>query len=818
MSDYVGPSIDPTNPRATLQATSELMRNRDLPSAERLLGWALDFNPKHSGLLRGMSELRWEEGKVEESLDWVEQALAADRGDAENYSYIGLLRMRQGRYAEAAEHVGRSVEMKPDNPHYLRRLADIMAHLGRGEDAVALAERVVLVRPKDAQSYHLLTSLYLRYGHLEGAETTLLTAIREASDRAAALRRMAEFCLARGEVDSARNWAEQAHEAAPDDPANYDLEASVALINGDLAAAENALRAATTLSKANGHHKRRLSNVLKRRGDREGALSWAKRAIADHPQDLAGHNHLADLYLSQGQQDDAYAVLEAAVAQTTKPSDASAIMRRLSSLERQKGKAETAWSWAERAVSFNPFDAENHAHLVWFYLQGGELASAHTAAQRAQELAPGNSSHSRRISDIAWRQGEVEAAFEWAARAVDIHPTDAQNYAHQGILFMRQGQNGAAELPLSRAVELAPMDAGLLTRLSDIKMRLGKQEEAFALAERAINASPRELIGLNHLASLHLRLGALNDAYAVLGRAVEIEPAYVPLLRRLADVAQRRGDQEAAFSWLRQALDADPRDPHTYNQLATVELTRGDQEAAEAVLTRATEVAGTNPAFHRRLSDILNRRGDKQGAIYWAEQIASDFPTDPAGPLQLGALHLAAGQLDEAEAAFLRASELATTPAQALGPLHRLSDVAARRNDVRGALSWSTKGTEAAPREAGAYNHLAALHLAYGDLASAQRVGEKALEVAPTDVGALRRLSEIVLRQGRTEEALTLARQAVTANPEDPHSYNYEASVLLAAGDLAGAQISVEKALKYAPAEITFLRRAEYLRALTGSS
>jgi protein O-GlcNAc transferase len=217
------------------------------------------------------------------------------------------------------------------------------------------------------------------------------------------------------------------------------------------------------------------------------------------------------------------------------------------------------------------------------------------------------------------------------------------------------------------------------------------------------------------------------------------------------------------------------------------------------------------------LSDVLSRRGDEQGALYWAEKTVRDFPGDPAGLMQLGNLHLGAGRLDEAEAAFLEASKLASTPAQALGPLHRLSDVATRRNDIRGALAWSAKGIDVAPREANAYNHLAGIHLAYGNFAAAETAVRKAVDVAPTDVGALRRLSDIALRQGRLDEALSLARQALAANLSDPHSHHHEASVLLAVRDCAGAQASVEKALRLAPADVTFLRRTSYLRAIIGS-
>ena len=206
MNDYTGPSVDPTNPQAALRATSELMRSGDFPTAERLLGWALDFNPGHAGLLRRMSELRWDQSKGDEALDWAEQALAADRGDAENYAYLGLLRMRQGRYAEAAELLVRSVEIKPDNPHYLWRLADIMAHLGRGEDAVDFAQQATNLQPQSVHGYLFLAGLQQRYGDFGAAEETIQAGIRQAPESAAALRRMAEFRLARGDVYGARSW------------------------------------------------------------------------------------------------------------------------------------------------------------------------------------------------------------------------------------------------------------------------------------------------------------------------------------------------------------------------------------------------------------------------------------------------------------------------------------------------------------------------------------------------------------------------------------------------------------------------------------
>jgi tetratricopeptide (TPR) repeat protein len=349
-------------------------------------------------------------------------------------------------------------------------------------------------------------------------------------------------------------------------------------------------------------------------------------------------------------------------------------------------------------------------------------------------------------------------------------------------------------------------------------MRLGRGEEAVALAERAVTLRPRDLAGYTHLTTLLLRLGDLAAAAVVLNRALEIEPTNLPLLRRLADIALRQGKEAEAFTWLRRALETAPKDPHSYDQLASLELARGDQTAAEAALTQAATNADGNPAFHRRLSDTLNRRGDEQGALYWAQRMVEDFPSDPAGFSQLGALHLSANRLEEAESAFLQAHAMARTPGQAIGPLHRLSDVATRRNNIGAALGWAGKAIETAPREAVVHYHIAAIHLSYRNLSAAEKAAQRAVEIVTTDVGALRLLSEIAARQGKRELALDLARKAVSANPDDAQSHDHEASVLLEAGDMSGALSCMERALKLAPTHTTFLRRAAYLRALSQTS
>ena len=60
---------------------------------------------------------------------------------------LGLLQQSLGRDAEAEATLRAAVELAPDQPDYLYALADHHLKRGRLEQALAVAERLIAVRP-----------------------------------------------------------------------------------------------------------------------------------------------------------------------------------------------------------------------------------------------------------------------------------------------------------------------------------------------------------------------------------------------------------------------------------------------------------------------------------------------------------------------------------------------------------------------------------------------------------------------------------------------------------------------------------------------
>ncbi len=138
-------------------------------------------------------------------------------------------------------------------------------------------------------------------------------------------------------------------------------------------------------------------------------------------------------------------------------------------------------------------------------------------------------------------------------------------------------------------------------------------------------------------------------------------------------------------------------------------------------------------ATHRAHVDALVQAGRIFEARASAALLAADFPVVAANHLLVGDLALQLGDARAAEGAFLRASELSTSDAVALG-LGRVAlldaDAAAAERAFRDALATN-------PTNAFALSHLSRLRAEAGDFAEAVRLSDRAFYFAPTTAQVL---------------------------------------------------------------------------------
>lgn len=104
---------------------------------------ALRRSPGHMESLRGLADLALESGDLTGADARYSDILAADSEDAGALTRLGVVRVRQGRLAEALPLLQRAVERAPRNAEALLTLAGAFAKIGRAPEAVPLFERAL---------------------------------------------------------------------------------------------------------------------------------------------------------------------------------------------------------------------------------------------------------------------------------------------------------------------------------------------------------------------------------------------------------------------------------------------------------------------------------------------------------------------------------------------------------------------------------------------------------------------------------------------------------------------------------------------------
>jgi tetratricopeptide (TPR) repeat protein len=337
---------------------------------------------------------------------------------------------------------------------------------------------------------------------------------------------------------------------------------------------------------------------------------------------------------------------------------------------------------------------------------------------------------------------------------------------------------------------------------------------------------------------------AYSAAARALGRANTLAPGDPDTLTGLGVLALTRHDFRGALVWGGRARAAAPdaTEPLAVLADAQVELGRYPQAAAtvQAMADRRPDLAALS-----RASYLRELHGDRRGALTAMTQAATAGSGAPADRAYirtlLGDLHLAGGQLDQASAAYERATAEASSPLGYAPAEVGLARVAAARGDLAGAaarlrpmvdrrpepasvallgdLEAALGRPDAAARQYALVRTIEQLNRANGvavdlelarfeadhareaggDRTRAVRLARAAMRARPT-IFAADTLGWALRQAGRPHEALPRARAAVRLGTRDALLWYHLAAVEADLGQPGPARAHLARALAISPA------------------
>ncbi|PTW48004.1 Flp pilus assembly protein TadD [Sphingomonas faeni] len=491
-----------------------------------------------------------EQGDLVQAQRQFEAALANNRNDADAAGGLGVVRLRQSRFAESAELLSRA-SARGNRARWSEALASAQFYAGLDDARARLAAGDVV-------------------GAQIQAEALARTSVK---DRGPALALLADIYERQGRYADSADLARQAGSAGG---SAAQLESRV--VRND------ALQAAT-------------------HGDPAKADALFQRGLMLDPADPWIRYEYARYMIGQGRAPEAEALIQS--IQTIGTADA---LYAAAMLHNERGRQAQATSLlsrlteAQKTPAIRRFEAQiavdsavARAKAIAAQGRGGEaIATLRQIGMTPTLSAASLASIAGGLNDL----GDQAGAVPLAERALAASPATAADYEPIVRVLARTGQDAAVASAIDRARTASAGSASAapaIARLEGIaassqadRMRLaGQNAQAFDLLQQAWAASPGNADVLGALGRLYQSGDMPSQAAQTYQMVLAANPRDKGALIGLIGSAGAGGSHDVATATVDRALAAYPDDYEIYAAAGQMEQARGDRGAAKRYLRRA---------------------------------------------------------------------------------------------------------------------------------------------------------------------------------------------------------------------------------------
>ncbi len=593
-----------------------------------------------------------------------------------NAYYIdALVKNQLGEREQALDSARRYVARFPNDPRGVALLVQIDMARHAPDDAIAALNKAILLNDKNPALHELLGQVYLATGKLAPAIASYETASALAPDNAALLSRLGELKLDAGDNDGAAAAFERSLTLDPKQAKAGEMLVLTGIVAGDFSQAESHL---AELKKQEGDSAvvGNLTGLLKlAEMDYPAAEAAFAAVIKAHPDAIAAKLSLARLQLLEGQNDDAWKLLDEVLAK--QPGNRTALNIAVAARE-QQGDTKAALALLAQAHAAVPNDAAIAASYAGLLLRTNDAKGALAVslgkdqpAAAALLMVQAAAQASLGLNDTArdtYRQILTLDPSQTTARinlvrllvqAKDYSGADAvidaglkaypANYELMQAALGVALASGGADAALARAASLAK-DAAHLPAARALPGDFYMSQKNYDAAAKAYAAAaadqPSTMLVLREAAAENAG-GHKKAAMATLSDWVGSHADDVSALVALADFEIADHQYPVAAGHLETVLGHQPNNIIALNNLAWIDQQLGKPEALKLAERAYLLAPGAQTAD--TLGYILTQAKNPTG-LPLLRQAHAELPNDPAIQYHLATALAAAGHRDEAVA------------------------------------------------------------------------------------------------------------------------------------------------------------------------
>ncbi len=357
------------------------------------------------------------------------------------------------QWSESLGFYRAALAVRPESPGVLLNLGNVLAGIGRLDEAIAANEQAIRINPDYASAHNNLGKTLAAKGALDDAITAFRQAISLKPDYTMAHYNLGTTFFLKGEFDEAVAALREAVRLKPHDAAAVHNNLGNALKKtGALDEAEDAFRTAIRLQPDQAQAYNGLGGLLcDDRANYDGAIAAFRRAIELRPDEADFHHNLGRALTEKGDLDEAVTAYRQAILDNP---DDPGILSSFGDALIKKGSPDEAIAVLRKAIQLQPDLADAHNNLGNALAGQGELDDAIIAYQSAQRLQPDDFKAYINLSIAFMHKRAWDEAITAATEAIRCKPDLAEAHCNLGHALRENGRLREALEALRRGHEL----------------------------------------------------------------------------------------------------------------------------------------------------------------------------------------------------------------------------------------------------------------------------------------------------------------------------------------------------------------------------
>lgn len=540
---------------------------------------------------------------------------------------------------------------------------------------------------------------------------------------------------------------------------------------------------------------------VRRLAEAERAFGDAAALLPDSPEPLLG---LARLALERGLSDEADRLVDDALARV--PSDAEALYMK-GEVDRVRGDMDGALAFYDRAIEDDKRHVQARQARAQVLLEIGRLEDARIAVDELRETSPFDPELAyvqakilREIGDDGGANAALnEASYILSNYDETDYAADPRNLYLAANVNYLLGYHEDAE-PFARDYfRLRPDDPAIRRLLARLFVANGRGAEATQLLRPLRRANPDDPDILALVGQAATIEGRHEVAIPLLERALQLAPDDVSILGRLGYGRVAAGDIERGLNDLEDVMARDPRETDLGHSLAKLLLDGKEFTRATEVAYKLIDRAPRNPVFHNLVGAAALGLEDVDAARAAFEAALAVEPTHVPAMTNLARIEIRLGNDEAARNHLVAIHQSNPDDIEPMLELARLAEQDRRFDD---AIRWLEMAVQAESSDIALPVRLIDFYIRNGYVDDAVAVA-RTLELADdTSLEVIEAVGNAELAAGNRRQAAAAFRRAAVQAGASPRLLVRAGRNQLAAGDEAGAERTLEGALRLDPERV----------------